>query len=531
MKKIRKKVAITLAITSMMMPAPVLALTKSETIYSTLQYDGALQKTSVTNHLSFLDAKEEVDDTTLKDILNINGEEKFRFDGEKIIWENKGHDIFYRGMSTELLPVDVSVTYYLDGKKMKPQKMLGKKGKVKIVYRFSNKDKRMVQVGKKREMLATPFAVSLGTILEGKENKDFSITNGKVISTGTRNMIVGLASPGMYENTNLEEMKSLEEIVLSYTTSHFTLANTYIVATPKFLSENEMKGLDKLEDLYQNINALEGNMQKLVDGTENIAMGTSTLYDGAKSISGNMTSIQNASSELKNGSIRLNQGLTTLKNALIQMNVNVEDKLQGKSVGEVMNNLQLLQSQNNAVIENTLQNTGKTFEELQTFYVNNQLQNYQVQGNNDPLGIIKNAYELILLLNGNNSSIDVSLSMLSSLQQVDILLSSIEQLENGSATLVQGLQTLEDGSNKLAQGTFALENGIETLMEGSNTLKNGTKAFQEQGIHKLTSYTNTMKSYQNKVEALIELSKDYKGFASSNSDTTLFVYTIPSLKK
>ena len=531
MKKIKKRVAIALAITSMMLPTPVLALTKSEIIYSTLQYDGTFQKTSVTNHLSFLEAKEEVDDTTLKDILNINGKEKFRFDGEKIIWENKGHDIFYRGMSNEMLPIDVSITYYLDEQEMKPKKMLGKKGNVKIVYRFTNKDKKMVQVGEKKELLATPFVVSIGTVLDGKENKDFSITNGKVISTGTRNMIVGLASPGMYENTNLEEVKSLEEVVLSYSTTHFTLANTYIVATPKFLSENEMKGLDKLEALYQNINALEENMQKLVDGTEEISMGTSTLYDGARSISSNMKSIQNASSELKNGSVRLNQGLTTLKSALMQMNANIEAKLQGKSVSEVINTLQLLKSQNNTLIEKTLQNSGKTFEELQTLYVNNDLQHYQIQGVNDPLGAIKNAYELILLLNGNNSAIDVSLSMLTSLQQFDLLLSNIEQLENGSTTLVQGLETLEFGSAKLTQGTLKLENGIETLMEGSNTLKNGTKVFQEQGIHKLTSYTNTIKSYQNKVDALIELSKDYKGFASNNSDTTLFVYTVPSLKK
>jgi len=329
----------------------------------------------------------------------------------------------------------------------------------------------------------------------------------------------------------LEEVKSLEEIVLSYSTTRFTLANTYIVATPKFLKKNEMANLEKLNVVYQNMNALEGNMQKLVDGTEKLSIGTSTLYDGAKSLSSNMKSIQNATSALKNGAVQLNQGLATLKDVLIQMNETIESKLQGKSVSEVINALQLLKHQNSALIEKTLQNTGKSFEELQTFYINNHLENYPIQGPNDPLGVLKSAYELILLINSNNSAIDINLTMLTSLQQFEQLLSSIEQLESGSSTLVHGLQALENGNIRLTQGSIALEAGLETLMEGSNTLTMGTKTFQKQGIYKLTSYTNTIKSYQNKMEALVDLSKGYKGFASNNSDTTLFVYTIPSLKK
>lgn len=529
--KNRKKILTILAASAMMIPTSASALTKSEAIYSTLGYDGKIEKSSVTNHLAFLKENEEADETTLKDILNINGKEKFRVDGKKIIWENKGRDIFYRGITEEALPIDVEVTYFLNGKKMNPKKMVGKKGEVTISYHFINKDKKVVRVGGQNEELSTPFVVSVGTIMDGKNNKDFSITNGKVISTGTRNMIIGLASPGFYESTGIEEFKSLDDIMLTYTTHSFSLQNTYIVATPKLLSDDEFSALGKVDEVYQSMQVLDENMNKLVAGTEEVSNGATTLYDGTQTLSSNMKTVVDASSQLKNGSVTLSEGLTTLKRALVGMNTLIESKLEGKSMEEVTLQLQNLKAQNNAVIASTLQKTGKSLEELQTIYVSNNLKDYQAQGDADPLGALKNAYELILLLGGNNSAIDVSLTTLSSMQQFNTLLASVEQLEAGSITLKDGLTKVEAGTSQLYQGSKEVEAGMRKLLDGSNTLKEGTKAFQEQGINKLVGYSNTIKSYSNKIDALVSLSKDYKGFASNNSDSTLFVYTISSLKK
>ena len=243
-----------------------------------------------------------------------------------------------------------------------------------------------------------------------------------------------------------------------------------------------------------------------------------------------MEKIKDASSQLKNGTIQLNQGLTTLKNAILQMKIDIEKQLQGKSINEVVATLQNLKAQNKAVSETTLLKTGKSFAELQTIYVQNNLQNYQGQGDTDPLVSIKNAYELISLLHSNNLAIDISLSVFSSFQQVDILLSSIEQLETGAFTLKTGVTTMEDSMAKLYQGSTEIENGMKKLMDGSYSLKNGTKLFQEQGIQPLVRYSETVKKYSNKIEALSNLSKEYNGFASHNSDSTVFVYTISSIQ-
>ena len=46
----------------------------------------------------------------------------------------------------------------------------------------------------------------------------------------------------------------------------------------------------------------------------------------------------------------------------------------------------------------------------------------------------------------------------------------------------------------------------------------------------LSGYAKTIKGYSDKAEALVNLSKEYKGYASDNSDSTMFIYLIKSLK-
>jgi len=368
-------------------------------------------------------------------------------------------------------------------------------------------------------------------MMEGESSKDFAITNGKVISTGERHMVVGLASPGLYQSMGIDELKSLDEVTLTYSTTNFSLSNAYIVATPKFLSEKEFASLGKIEDLYNNMNELDRNMDQLVSGTESLHHGSGQIYEGATTIRHNLKTVKEATSQLQNGSVRLRDGLNTLYQALLAMNENMKQQLQGKEAADILATLSNLQTQNTNVIQNTISQTGMSFEELQTFYQANNLQNYQASDAADPMLKLKNAYELAYLLSSNNSAVNTTIHILSYLEQFETLLVNVETLAQGSSTLTGGISQLNDGTTQLYDGAVTLEQGMQQLVEGAATLENGTKMFSEQGIKKLTQYTNKAKSYSNKIDALVQLSKDYKGFASTNSNSTMFVYTISSIKK
>ena len=53
------------------------------------------------------------------------------------------------GKSNGQLPVDVKITYYLDGQEIAPENLAGKSGKVKIRFDYTNNSKKTVKVNGK----------------------------------------------------------------------------------------------------------------------------------------------------------------------------------------------------------------------------------------------------------------------------------------------------------------------------------------------------------------------------------------------
>ena len=93
---------------------------KDETVYVIADNTGKATSTIVSDHLKNAAGEDViVDKSDLKDIKNVNGDETFTKDGENIKWEAKGNDIYYQGTTEKETPVNVKITYYLDGKEIR----------------------------------------------------------------------------------------------------------------------------------------------------------------------------------------------------------------------------------------------------------------------------------------------------------------------------------------------------------------------------------------------------------------------------
>ena len=131
--------------------------------------------------------------------------------------------------------------------------------------------------------------------------------------------------------------------------------------------------------------------------------------------------------------------------------------------------------------------------------------------------------------------------------QINTLLGGIEQLSEGSSNLTNGLEQIYQGSAKLSEGSKKLSGGTNELNEGLLKLYNGSTSLSEgtdklnngsielhngickinkEGINKLSSYGNEITNYTYKIEKLVDLSKNYKGFSSTNSDEVIFIYKL-----
>ena len=138
MNNILKKGFISLLSISVMCPVSTLAYTKTESIFSNLNTDGVVNKTTVTNHICSKTKEEYIDNSSLEEIVNLNGSETFSKEGETLKWKSDGKDIYYQGSTTKESPIKISINYYLDGEKKSAKEMVGKKGNVKIDISLEN---------------------------------------------------------------------------------------------------------------------------------------------------------------------------------------------------------------------------------------------------------------------------------------------------------------------------------------------------------------------------------------------------------
>ena len=110
MKKffMKKVIPIMLLTTLISYTAPVFAVTKDETVYTKLNVKGEQYKTIVSTELKNENNLEKIVDlTNLLNIENTSGDETFSKDGDTLIWDAKGNDIYYQWETEAKLPIEL----------------------------------------------------------------------------------------------------------------------------------------------------------------------------------------------------------------------------------------------------------------------------------------------------------------------------------------------------------------------------------------------------------------------------------------
>lgn len=532
MKKLQSVVSGLLLVSFLFQPLITDAYTKKETVYQTLDATGKVMKTVVNNHLYLEEKGDVVDDTLLKDVINSNGKEKFTKKERMLTWESKGKDIFYEGTTDIASPITVKATYYLNDEEMDAKKMIGKKGRVKVVLSFENS---AYDTTKK---VYTPFVVTVGGTFSAKENSHVTVTNGKVVDTGTQSLVAALASPGLYESTGIEAFSSLDEITITYETTKFKKSELYIVATPKLLSEADLAIFDEMNQFSSSFKQLGASMEEIVSGTKQLEEGSKTLHGGASEMRAHLQEALEGVSALSKGSVQLHGGLTQVTSALLD----AKEKLGKVDLQTSLASLQTLQAKNREAITN-LQTVNTS---LENTYIKYQLANFKSdeevvqffasqgvdQGLIQNLLVCKKTYEgnigMITLLSYNNQALSETTGALTTLaNQASTLVTQLDaaltELTSGASTLSSGLETLEGGIKQLTDGSIQLENGVQTLESGLASLGVGVSTFNNQGIKPLVSIATELSNYQGKAKNLVQSAKAYSGYTSNNADSTIFI--------
>ena len=318
---------------------------KEETVYVNADATGNSDEVTVSDWLknSGSVSGNLTDESILKEIKNVKGDETFTENGDQLTWNTAGEDIYYQGTTDKELPVSVKLTYFLDGKEVKPDELKGKSGHLKIQVQYTDNEKKTVTVDGKEEEVYTPFIMMTGMILPNETFSNVTIDNGKVISDGSRNIVVGFGMPGLKDSLDLDEETTKEaedkgvtipeNFEMEADVTDFTMSSTFTVALTDLLDDMDMDNIIDVDSLKDSLNELEDAALELVSGSGTLADGASTLADGVSSYTA--------------GADELNAGIQKYLGSTGELNGSVTEYVNG--VGKVVKGVKDYTSGTNAL--------------------------------------------------------------------------------------------------------------------------------------------------------------------------------------
>ena len=285
---------------------------KDETVYATIDGNGAVKEVTVSDQLKNIsDIKSVSDKSDLQNIENVKGDETFSTNGENLTWNTNNADICYQGTSTKALPVSVKVTYTLDGTQMKAEELAGKSGHLVIRYDYENNS---AEAGSAK----TPFLMATGLMLDGEVFKNVEVTNGRIMSDGEKEVALGIVFPDLNDMLGTSDLDVPEYFEVSADVTDYKQAQGMTIATNSFFNDLETDAFDSLSDLQGSMNELQDASNQLVDGSGELRKGLDTLLtssgtmkDGIKKLAEGSTTLADGTATLENGAGELAGGLNT----------------------------------------------------------------------------------------------------------------------------------------------------------------------------------------------------------------------------
>ncbi len=309
------------------------AVTKDECVYVIAGADGATKKVIVSDWIkNSLYASSVNDSSSLSDIINVKGDESYSMNGDNMkVWDAQGNDIYYRGNIEKELPVNISISYKLDGAAMSAEDMKGKSGKATIRFDYKNNQYENVEIDGKTEKIYVPFAVLTGTMFDNDKFRNIEIENGRTINDGDRTIAAGLVLPGLKTNLGsfADDLEIPEYIEITADVTDFEMNTTMTLATNELFNEVETDKLDDLDKVTDAIDEVNSALDKLSDGADKLYDGLNTLLSksdtliaGIDSLAQGAKQVNDGTSKLYGGSTQLDSGLSELLSGLTTLDSN-----------------------------------------------------------------------------------------------------------------------------------------------------------------------------------------------------------------
>ena len=559
------------------------SFSKSETVYAVMNGDGSIKSTTVSEHLYSASGLANVTDkTTLTDIQNTESDAEFTQNGEELVWNTNDTDVYYKGNTDKALPIDVKVTYALDGQEAALEDIIGKSGHLTVTVNLKNNETGTVNGNGKDRTIVTPLITAVGVILGG-DASNVTAEHGMIESAAKSSVAAFVTLPGVKDSLSgllPDEVDSIEDYLQDTVTveadvEDFTCPQVMVACATSTaaLGTSNVFDLSSINDLTDGINQLNDAMSQLMDGASQLVDGTSQLAGGVLALLDGANTLNNGAAALDDGLGQLTNGLDTLSANNAALNAGAQQVADGvlASANKTLKEGGLIDedmtwSNYEAVIDNILTMNDKTlaagrrkmvrtiWEQAPSFkdsqldlalYLSATKTNHDLEAalklmQNFDASMLTGALEMVTNADAKNTAkaelkyqVENSQDMAdvralkTSLSQIQFFVSSVNQYTAGVQTAADGAHSAKDGSAQLAAGTKTLYDGVNTLNtgagqlnDGAGQLNDGLNQFNEEGISKLTGALDQdqLHGLKTVLDEMTDRLNDYTSFAGAPDD-------------
>ena len=531
MKNLIKKItATTLVIGQIILTSSnILAVTKEETVYSKLDTNGKSYQTVVSDHIKNTEYLEEIKDLSdLLEIENLSEDNTYTQNGNVIVWNAKGKDIYYNGKFEKELPIEVKMTYTLDGKEISPEELSGKSGKLNIKIEYTNKAKHYVEIDGQYVEMYTPFVIFAGTYFKNETVQNVKVTTGKAVDDGSKTIVIGMALPGLQTSLGLDKdtFEIPENIEIEMDVTNYEQSSIITFVTPKIIDKEDFNILDELDTLYSSVDTLQSSMDQIEEGAKTLSEGTALysenyntfnsaigmLNDGTTTLKENYEMFNNGVQTANEGAKQLNEGMQQLNTAAesikdvvytvidwlqTAMNTLVTPlkSLQQTILEDIDAVIAMVDNISNPSQENIEYINGLNYQAIQDLYTENAnlealkegadeetvaLYDEQIATNNNVIAILEQNNAQTLYQNIDPEQIaSVREKLVEIRGKVESSELTVEELEEKVQNIINEVYAAFDGINALAQGTEQLAQGTEQLATASSQINDGIVTLNE----------------------------------------------------
>lgn len=300
------------AVTSNRSNAP-LATSKHERVITTTDSSGNIRNIQVVTTLES-NGQHDIADTSKLQRLTPSSDKVWASTQGELVWHSEdGKDITYTASSNAAPPVQVNVSYTLDGDDISPQDLSGQNGHVTIRYNYIDANKSA-----NGYTPFAPFTATTSVVLDKGRFSDVSVTNGKLVEEDGKLIAFGCGVTGT-QSGSTESAPTYFQIEADVRDFKLDQAVSVVSSDPLTALYNETKSLHGLsEETSKELDTFIEKLEDLRTHTDEARQDAENLANDLSIVNQVASQLTIVSSELDSNRANIDTVITTADNTAAQ---------------------------------------------------------------------------------------------------------------------------------------------------------------------------------------------------------------------